>query len=214
MALIMYLTRAPRYKNIVTDEYETVPMDDIVLIEKYFNWKRAKEDGKDSGDTLEVWCGTPESQLPHKYVVNYYRSFYSVKKMYHEYLGDTEVYSLFEQLARFVKTNQVFAWFIKHVMNGQVDKNYYEVSREHLVNLLDVCNNVINSFGSKGKNYVVDKDVAKELLPLMDGTGYFFGVDDYNEMYAHQVIAVANTVKTILDTTDFEKQVIYFNAIW
>lgn len=214
MALIMYLTRAPRYKNIVTDEYETIPMDDIVLIEKYFNWKKAKSDGKDSGDTLEEWCGIPEDKLPHKYIVNYYRNFYSSKKKYHEYFGDTEVYSLFEQIARFVKANQVFNWFIKHVMNNQVDKNYYEVSKDHLVNLLDTCNKVINSFDSNGENYVVDKNIAKELLPFMESHGYFFGLDDYNAMYAHQVIEAANTIKTILDTTDFEKQVVYFNAIW
>lgn len=215
MALIMYLTRAPRYKNIITDEYETIPRDDIMLIEKYYNWKKARAEGKNSGDTLEEWYGVPESKLPHKYIVNYYRDFYTEKNQYVEYIGNTEVYSLFEQLARFVKANQIFNWFIKHVMNDKVDNEYYEVTKEQLESLLEACNRVKDGFTNVGENeYVIDEDVAKEFLPLMKDQGYFFGLDEYSSYYAVQVIATIDAINNILATTDFKKQTIYFNAIW
>lgn len=211
MALIMYLTKAPRYKSVITDEYETIPREDIVLIEKYFNWKRAREEGKYSCDTLEEWCGIPESKLPHKYIVNYYRDFYVEKEMYLEHIGDCEGYSLFDQMLRLVKANHIFNWFINNVMGGKMDKKYYEVTKDQLESLLDTCNKVRESF-TDGR--IVNEDIAKELLPLMDKKGLFFGADNYGEAYADQVIKVTEMVDIILKTTNFEEEVVYFNAIW
>ena len=211
MALIMYLTKAPRYQNIITDEYETVPREDLVLIEKYFNWKRVREEGKYSCDTLEEWCGISENKLPHKYVVNYYRDFYIEKEVYLEYAGDAKIYSMFDRLARFVKFNQIFNWFIKNVMNGKVDKEYYEVSKEQLENLLEVCNKVKDSFVDGN---VINEEIAKTLMPLMEQKGYFFGVDDYSEIYASQIIEASGIIKNILETTNFNTETVYFNAIW
>lgn len=211
MALIMYLTKAPRYQNIITDEYETIPRDDILLIEKYFNWKKAKADGKDSGDTLEEWCGIPESKLPHKYIVNYYRDFYVPKKKYHEFMGEIEVYSLFEHLSRFVKANQIFNWFIDCVMNGKADKEYHEVTKKQFEDLLDACNKVKDSFID---SCVVNVEIAEKTLPLMKEKGYFFGTDNYDAIYVQQIIDTIYAVKEILATTDFEKETVYFNASW
>ena len=38
--------------------------------------------------------------------------------------------------------------------------------------------------------------------------------EDYDAIYAKQVIDTAQIINKILATTDFEKEVIYFNAIW
>lgn len=216
MALIMYFTRIPRYKNILTDEYETIPRDDIVLIEKYFNWKRVRETGNQYNcDSLEDWCSIPESKLPHKYVVNYYRDFYTPKKQYVEYVGEVEGYSLFEQLARFAKVNQVFNWFIKNVMDGKVDQEYYEVTKRQFEDLLETCSKVKSGFTNIGGNeYTIDEELAKEYLPLMEEQGYMFGLKEYGSYYAVQVIEMIDIISNILDTTDFEKQTVYFNAIW
>lgn len=214
MALIMYLTKAPRYQNIITDEYETIPRDEIVLIDKYFNWQKAKADGKDSGSTLEEWCGVPESKLANKYIVSHYSEFYTEKTMYHEYMGDVEVYSVFDQLARIVKANHIFNWFIQNVMNGVANKDYYEITKEQFENLLSVCNEVKDGFKYIDNSYIVDKDVAKKCLPLMDERGIFFGTNNYDNNYANQVIETINIVNKVLMETDFEKETIYFNATW
>lgn len=205
MALIMYLTRAPRYKNIITDEYETIPRKDIALIESYYNWGRAREEGVYSCDTLEEWCGISEKELPHKYIVNYYGDFFERRAWYSEIAGEIEKYTIFEQLARLVKMNQIFNWFIKNVMNNNVNQNYYEVTKDNFKKLLKTLNDVKDNF---------NENIAKDLLPVMDERGYFFGTDKYDDIYIKQVIEVIDVVNNILETTDFEKEIVYLNSIW
>ena len=79
---------------------------------------------------------------------------------------------------------------------------------------MSACNNVINGITNNNNQLIVDEVIAHETLPIMEQRGLFFGVDNYNEIYAQQVIEVANIVSNILETTDFEKETVYFNAIW
>jgi hypothetical protein len=134
--------------------------------------------------------------------------------MYHEHMGEIETYSIFDQLARIVKANHIFNWFINNVMCGCISQDYYEVTKEQFESLLNVCNEVKSSFSYNNEKYVVSEDVAKKCLPIMEKRGMFFGTDRYNEIYASQVIDVVNIVSDVLKTTDFEKETIYFNAIW
>jgi hypothetical protein len=215
MALIMYLTKAPRYKNIMTDEYETIPRKDIELIEKYFNWGKAREEGKSKSNTLQEWCGVLENQLPHKYILNYYREFFTEKKVYTECIGEVKHHGIFDQIGRIVKANQIFNWFIKNVMSNDVSNKYYEVTKDQLQNLLDVCITIKNNITILNDDeYTVNEDVAKEILPLLKTQGYFFGTSSYGIVYAKQVLNTIDVITNILETTDFEKETIYFNAIW
>ena len=220
MALIMYLTKAPRYQNIDTDEYETIPRKDIELIDKYFTWQMVRSEGGNAGNTLMGWCGVPQSELPHKYIVNYYNDFFTLKEFYEEYIGKTKEYTIFEQLARIVKANQIFNWFINNVMNGVPDIEHHEVTKDHLVDLLNVCKNVRNGFTiidhdeDDGDTYSVDKGIAQDLLPIMEQQGYFFGTKDYDNNYAQHMVEMIDILENILNTTDFNKETVYFNAIW
>lgn len=215
MALIMYLTKAPRYKNIMTDEHETIPREDIELIEKYFNWGKAREEGKSKSNTLQEWCGASESQLPHKYVVNYYREFFAKKKVYIEGVGEVERYGIVDQVGRIVKANQIFNWFINNVMNNDVSNKYYEVTKDQLQNLLDICIAIKNTITIiNDDEYKVNEEMAKAVLPLLKIQGYFFGTSSYGIVYAKQVLNTIDVIANILETTDFEKETVYFNAIW
>ena len=220
MALIMYLTKAPKYQDIITDEYVTIPREDIELIDKYFTWGMVRSEGGNAGDTLEEWCGIPASKLPHKYIINYYREFFTMKKFYHEYIGDTKGCTIFDQLARIVKANHIFRWFIENVMNGEPDNGYYEVTEEQLIKLLDVCKRVRDGFELiehdeyYGDKYSVNEEIAKDLLPLLEEHGYFFGTDHYDINYATHVVEMIDVLVSILRTIDFEKETVYFNAIW
>ena len=214
MALIMYLTKAPRYENVTVKE--------IQLIESYLSWQREKEIGsRYASDTFEQWCGHSESELPGKNIIEHYKKFYTKKLGYIEGIGKSEIYGLFEHSARIVKANQLFNWFINHVANGSMDKEYHEVTKEQLLLLSDTCRKVKDNFKLIGKNkysnedeYEVNEKNAKELLPLMDKVGYFFGPRVYGELYAEQVIKMISIIDEILATTNFEEQVVYFNAIW
>lgn len=214
MALIMYLTRAPRYENVT--------VKDIQLIESYLKWQHEKEVGsKYASETFEKWCGHSEKELPSKEIVNYYKPFFNTKTAYVEGLGKMTGYSIFEQLARLVKENHIFNWLIKNVMDKKASKEYYEITETHLKTLLEACEKVKTSFTISGNNkytndneYTVDESIAKETLPFMENTGYFFGPSTYDTWYAKAVIKTADVVRNILETTDFNKQTIYFNAIW
>lgn len=213
MALIIYFTRAPRYKNTTAN--------DILLIESYLHWQHENEIGsRYSCDTFEKWCGIPDEKLPDKEIIDFYKPFFTQKLMWIEGIGKQNCYSIFEQLARRVKSNQVFNWFIKNVMGDKPDKEYYEVTKQHLEKFLDDCSKVTDGFEvvcwneyKKANEYAVNEAIAKELLPILD-KGYMFGPKTYNAHYADQVIDIIDVVKKILETTDFEKQTIYFNATW
>lgn len=208
MALIMYLTRVPRCEDITAEQ--------IVLIENYLEWQDENDkNSKYSCDTFEKWCGIPDYKVPNKEYINFYKPYFTKKSMYAEGIGTQECYSIFEQLARLVKTNQIFNWFIKNIMNNYPTKRYYKIAKEHLEELLECCLKVKNRFTLTSDNtYNVDENVAKELLPLLENPGYFFGTNEYDEAYAEQIIKTIDIINNILETTDFEKQTIYFNAIW
>ena len=220
MALIMYLTKAPRYQNIYTDEYETIPFEDLVLIDKYFFWSMRRAEGKTDAYTLEEWCGTPESKLPHKYVVNYYNQLFTEKRFYKEYVGEVTGFTVFTQVARIVKANQILRWFVENVMSGKMDKEHHEVTKGQLEQLACACRCVretiiqVNNGDSENPQFSVDENVAKQHLPLIETPGLFFGTNQYGAVYAADVIRTLQAVKRILHTTDFEKEVVYFNAIW
>ena len=220
MALIMYLTKAPRYQNIITDEYETIPRKDIELIDKYFTWQMVRSEGGNAGNSLMEWCGVPKSELPHKYVVNYYNDFFTLKDVYEEYVGQTKVHTIFDQLARLVKANQIFRWFIENVMSNTPDSEYHEVTRDQIVDLLNACKEVRKGFTlighdeDLGDEYTVDEEIAKAFLPLMEEQGYFFGTNKYDIHYARHIVEMIDVLENILNTTDFEKETVYFNAIW
>lgn len=221
MALIMYFTRAPKYENMFTGEYETIPRKDIKMIEQYFDWTRAKYEGTYYCSTLKEWCGVSEDDIPDKYHINYYNDFYTIKKNYMEYVGEVESYSIFEFLARVGKNNALYNWCIDNVMNGNMDGEHYEVSEDKLRELFMVCKNVADSFtllqeGKEkyGNKYDVNKDIAEKFFPIMneDRMGLFYGPKEYNNDYAIQVVELVDILSNIIETTDFEKQVVYVNA--
>ena len=207
MALIMYLTRAPKYEN--------VSMEDIKTMESYFAWQREKDiGGRYACNTFEEWCGKSESCLPNSDVINYYKDFYKKNEIYVEGIGKAEGYGLTEQVARFVKMNQVYQWFIDNVTNKNIDKEFYEVTEEQINNLLDSCKKIKDCIiVHNEEEYDIDENVAKANMPIMEQRGFFFGPKDYNNLYAYQIIQAYDEVKNIVNTTDFSKQTIYFNAI-
>ena len=207
MALIMYLTRAPKHEN--------VSIEDMQAMDDYFAWHNKKKQDLSYNSTFEKWCGRYENDLPSTDIVKYYSKFYTKKTAYDEYLGDVEHYSVLEQIARMGKMNQVFKWFINNGMNYNVSKEYFEVTKENLIKLLDACNNAKSGFELVAADkYKVNEEIAKKYMPLMEDVGMFFGSTEYDEWYAKDIIDFADVVQNILDTTDFENQVVYFNAIW
>ena len=210
VAVIMYFTKVPKYQNILTNEVETLPREDLELIDKYFTWKMVRSMGGKAGNTLEEWCGIPQSKLAHKYVVNYYREFFVPRRYYNEYAGYTTASTIFQQLARIPRAPQFIQWFIDNVDNNTT--KYWEISKDQLQDLFLACKKVKFGFISNRKSeekFLVNKAVAKEYLPLPE----WMSEDAYDHFYASKVIETMEIIRQILFNTDFEKETIYVNYI-
>ena len=64
----------------------------------------------------------------------------------------------------------------------------------------------------QGGSKVSSKPSSKELLPTT--SGFFFGSTDYDEYYYEDIEYTANKIREILETTDFETQMIYYISSW
>lgn len=229
MGLDMYLERMPRHGN-------TTPRE-ISGIESYFDWKADKENPESNARkyTLKEWCGVDYKTLPPKHVRDFYKEHiqfgYADWDTEQQYTGR---YRIIEQVAYWRKANAIHDWFVHNVQDGEDDCNYHdEVTKEILEELLDTCEIVLtNSKLVEGKvangyhyndsyekvynyvegKYIEDPSVAKELLPTT--SGFFFGSTDYDEYYYEDIEYTANKIREILETTDFETQMIYYISSW
>lgn len=112
------------------------------------------------------------------------------------------------------------------------DCKYYEVSKEKLIELQNLCKEVIEksilkdgkiSNGQTLKNgewedileegkYIENKEVAEKLLPTTRGC--FFGSTDYDEYYIEDLENTIKIIDDVLKETDFEKEYILYMASW
>ena len=157
-----------------------------------------------------------------KFMLKDFRNLWNVaeKRFYKENVGDVTGFTIFTQAARIVKANQILRWFVGNVMSGKADKEHHEVTNGQLKQLARACRCVretiiqVSNGDSENPQFSVDEHVAKQHLPLIDTPGFFFGTNQYGTVYAADVIRTLRAVERILHTTDFEKEAVYFNAIW
>jgi hypothetical protein len=185
MGLDMYLERMPRYRGATAKEISSVG--------SYLSWQEAKEKGSPYADcTFEDWCGIKKT--PPKAYINFYSKFY-------------ESGCIMEEVGYWRKANQIHNWFVENIQDGIDDCTYHrEVTEEDLEELLDVCKRVYNSIA------VGEQIIAKELLPTRQG--FFFGDIDYDEYYVQDIEHTIDIITEVLETTDFETQMIYYCSSW
>lgn len=224
MGLDMYLSRMHRYRNADADM--------VCAIESFLDLEREKaEGGKYANDTFKEWCGRDE--IPPQKYIDFYSQFY--KKHYSDW--DTEqkygYYTIRENVGYWRKANQIHNWFVENIQDGVDDCNYHrEVTENDLLELLYVCQTVLNNCElvhgqvcngytyedgeripiMEPGRYVKDTSVAKELLPT--ASGFFFGSYDYDEWYVEDIKNTIDIITKVLETTDFETQMIYYCSSW
>lgn len=74
------------------------------------------------------------------------------------------------QAAYWRKANHIHAWFVANVQDGKDECEEHNVSREKLITLRDLCQQVLDN-----------PDKASELLPTQGG--FFFGSTEYDNGY-------------------------------
>ena len=226
MGLDMYLNKFPRYKNVTVQQIE--------VVDSYFDWIAEQEKNSTYADcTFKEWGGHTLDELPPMDAIKFLRQFYTDK--YHEYDTDHKYgYTcLHEQVGYWRKANAIHDWFVKHVQDGEDDCKYHqEVTKGVLEDLLFTCAKVLAScemvqgqiqrgvIYTRGETrveytdgkYVKDTRVAEELLPTTDG--FFFGSTSYDEYYVRDLEKTIDIITKVLETTDFEKEMLYYVSSW
>lgn len=99
------------------------------------------------------------------------------------------------------KANQIHQWFVDNVQEGEDDCRKYDVSRDQLVELRDICQSVLDN-----------KDKAEEELPTQ--AGFFFGSTDYDEDYWSDLEQTITTINNILNNKGLEDCYLYYQSSW
>ena len=224
MGLDMYLNKFPRYKKVTADQ--------ICAIESYFDWVDYKTKENYDG-SFERWCNCKLEDLPSLEVIEFYRQFYTKKYSLWDVDHKYGYMQIHEQVGYWRKANSIHNWFVDHVQDGEDDCDYHqEVTKGVLEDLLSTCEKVLASCemvsgkikngysyecGKKVSNmvdgkYIYDDSVAQELLPTT--SGFFFGSTDYDEYYVQDIQETIDIITRVLETTDFEKEMVYYVSSW
>ena len=224
MGLDMYLERMPRYRNLTAN--------DVMSIDGYFSWIDAKAEGSSYADcTLKEWCGASIDNISEE-AIKFYEQYRTVKYPY----WDTECKyghnQIYESVGYWRKANAIHKWFVENVQDDNDDCGYYEVSKEQLEELLEICNTIKSkikmehNYVKNGETFengmwcpiveegdiVVNPEVAEELLPTQ--SGFFFGSTDYDQYYMRDIENTIEILTKALQETDFDRQMIVYTSSW
>ena len=221
MGLDMYLEKAKRIGNVTPRQ--------LVRVNEYFGYLNRGEKYRDY--TMKEWCGFHESEINMERVKAYESEYihrYATWDKEKEYGWKT----IFQVVADWRKANHIHKWFVDNVQDGVDDCGMYEVTKEQLEELLDICNKVINGTKLvKGKvangqtfengkwvddyedgEYIEDSSLAEELLPTT--SGFFFGGTQYDQWYIEDVKYTITVLEKVLNTTDFEHEIVMYSSSW
>lgn len=106
-----------------------------------------------------------------------------------EHIKPERITYVIEEVGYWRKSNQIHNWFVRNVQDGEDNCNEYEVSKEDLETLLEVCNQVL-----------ANHDLAEELLPSQNG--FFFGSTDYDEWYFKDLEHTVEIIESIFSEKD------------
>lgn len=97
------------------------------------------------------------------------------------------------------KANQIHAWFVDNVQNGEDDCGEYYVSKDKLVELLELCKQA-------------RRDMDAYLLPPRQG--FFFGSTDIDEGYWYDIDNTISQLDSILKEDDLDEISFYYHSSW
>lgn len=143
------------------------------------------------------------------------------------------------QIGYFRKFNALHNYIVQHYTDGEDNCREVYLEKENIIEMKDICEGISKAYLEMiaAKKY---SDEAKELelsdaeqvaaernfedlntallnlaeTLLPTAAGFFFGSTMYDEWYFSDVLDAADLFKLILDTVDFEKWHISYQASW
>lgn len=221
MGLDMYLEKVKRIEGVTPKE--------LVILGQYFDYLDRPIERKSL--SMKEWCNCNiedvNLEMAEIYKAEYIHR-YSLCDKEKEYGYKT----IFQPIAQWRKANQIHKWFVDNIQDGNDDCGIYEVSKESLCNLLDICKQVINETKLiKGKiqngytykdgklvpnweegELIEDSSVAELLLPTMEG--FFFGSTGYDQWYLADINYTITTLEKVVNETDFKHEIVMYSSSW
>lgn len=124
----------------------------------------------------------------------------SAIKRTHQY--GVEWKSISDEVGYWRKANQIHNWFVQNVQNGIDECEPHLVTKEKLEELL---------FGVT-KVLALGETVGEDIFPPSEG--FFFGSAEYDSYYYEMVEHTKEVITKVLDTTDFDKEIIFYRSSW
>lgn len=172
MGLDMYLYKMKKHGK--------ANMNDALAVDHWLSLVEYKKEHPEYKKGMMEWCGMKK---PSTSVIKFYQDQPPI------------------EVAYWRKANQVHRWFVENVQNGEDDCGYYPVTKEQLIELRDLCRDVLEN-----------RDLAELRLPTC--AGFFFGSMNYDQWYFSDLEQTVEQITNILDSTDFDSEAIYYGSSW
>lgn len=138
--------------------------------------------------------------------------------------------SYFDEEGYWRKANAIHKWFVENVQDDNDDCGYYLVSKDNVIDLLNICKEVKDSLKDKqlvektikeeynNEKYTIkvykstDTEIAEELLPTQEG--FFFGDTEYDEYYLQDIEMTIEILEKVLKDFDFKNNYLVYSSSW
>lgn len=148
------------------------------------------------------------------------------------HIDGKKVKGIEEEVAYWRKANQIHAWFVREVQNGEDNCEEYSVDPDKLVDLLDICKQIkadcpmVDGEVENGYTFEGDKripqmekgkvmtnaELAHKLLPTQEG--FFFGGTGYDQWYMQDIENTIEQLESIMSNEKWKDQDYYYQASW
>jgi hypothetical protein len=166
-------------------------LNDAWAVAHLLDFEQYKRNHPDYTKSLEEWCGY---DLPKQEYIDFYSK-----------LADSDKYGFIhttEEVAYWRKANAIHKWFVENVQDGEDDCDAHrELTISDLQKLRELARQVLE-----------DPDKADDLLPTQ--SGFFFGDTAYDEWYFDDLRDTIKMIDTILASTDFNTEALYYVSSW
>lgn len=195
-------------------------LSDLWCIDYYFNLEK---DAIGKGMTKEqirsyITKKYPKfsEDFPHVTQIENYRPYYKEHTGKLASMEGEKYYSIIEPVDAFYRERFIVYWFINNTLPDYPDFNRTTiVTKEQLERLYNACEKVkqeaiccVGENQRGEKEYKVDIMHAADILPPYYDA--FFTNPAYAAMYAERVIQIADELQELLNTTQFDKEKIFF----
>jgi hypothetical protein len=115
--------------------------------------------------------------------------------------GNLEYVHVTFEVGYWRKANAIHQWFVDNCQDGDDDCRKYNVERDELKELLELCKEVKS-----------DHSKAELLLPTSEG--FFFGTYEYDEWYFRAIDDTIEIIEKCLKIPDNEGWEFYYQSSW